>query len=269
MSNFMSKVKNLSQKAAEIKAAIQSVPPKVAEMREAMVATTGQLQQLKAEIHHSVADLKADNESSLSEALQEINNSADVFAKAGFVVTGVDLEISPVQRMLVHLAKAEDVHPSVLRTLLSANQRCRTTHAILSSLLQAKQMAETVEFNHLDYSKVTVGVGPIPSVRLSWRMAEADEAPLVQSQAAIPQPSPAAAPAPVAPTIFGQSSFFEQRPARATTGPIGAEVAPPKVTATSMPPSPPVQIATEPAATMKEISTDPLARFKKMPNLAK
>jgi chromosome segregation ATPase len=168
MKRFISKVQNLSQKAAEIKAAMQQVPPKVAEIREAVAATTGQLQQLKSEIHYSVADLKADNEDRLSEAMQEINASAAVFVQAGFILSGVDLEISPVQRMLVHLTKAEDVHASMLRSLVSANQHRRTTHAILSSLLQANQMADTVELGDLVYDEVIVGVGPIPSVRLRW-----------------------------------------------------------------------------------------------------
>jgi hypothetical protein len=110
MKQFISRVQNLSRKAAEVKAAMQQVPPKVAEIREAVAATTGQLQQLKSEIQYSVADLKADHEDHLSEALQEINGSAEVFAKAGFVLSGVDLEISPVQRLLVHLARVEDVH---------------------------------------------------------------------------------------------------------------------------------------------------------------
>ena len=71
MKQFISRVKNLSQKAAEIKAAMQQVPPKMAEIREMVTATTGQLQQLKSEIQYSVADLKADSEHHLSEALQE------------------------------------------------------------------------------------------------------------------------------------------------------------------------------------------------------
>jgi len=266
MSNFMSRVKNLSQKAAEIKAAIQSVPPKVAEIREAMAATTDQLQQLKSEIHHSVADLKADNESSLSEALQEINGSADVFAKAGFVVTGVDLEISPVQRMLVHLAKAEDVHQSVLRALISANQKRRTTHAILSSLLQAKQMAETVEFNHLDYSEVAVGVGPIPSVRLCWRMQDVDQ-PTVSQAAPTVSPPPLTASAPASQSVFGQGSFFEKRSPQ--PAPAKAELPAAKIPALSVSASDPETVENTPVEPIPEVSTDPLARFKKMPNLSK
>ena len=178
MKQFISKVKDLSQKAAEIKAAMQQVPPKVAEFREAVASTAGQLQQLKSEIQYSVADLKADQEDHLSEALQEIHNSAATFEKAGFVLDGVDLEISPVQRALVHLLRTEDVHPSVLRSLVQANQHRRTTRAVLSSLLQAKQMAETVEVGDLTYNEVVVGIGPIPSVRLCWRAEQPEPAPV-------------------------------------------------------------------------------------------
>jgi hypothetical protein len=263
MKQFMSRVKNLSQKAAEIKAAIQQVPPKVAEIREAVAATTGQLQQLKSEIHYSVADLKADQEDSLSEAMQEINSSVDVFAKAGFVLNGVDLEISPVQRMLVHLARVEDAHASVIRSLLSANQHRRTTRAILSALLQAKQMAETVEFNSLVYDEVAVGIGPIPSIRLCWRPEEIEAVEMVQPQPAFPQPPPLAASAPAPQSVFGSSPFFEKREPR-----------PVPVTTTISEVPTGAGWGSQKASTEKpvvspgsEVSTDPLARFKKMPDL--
>jgi hypothetical protein len=267
MKRFISKVQNLSQKAAELKAAMQQVPPKVAEIREAVAATTGQLQQLKSEIHYSVADLKADNEDHLSEALQEINSSVDVFAKAGFVLNGVDLEISPVQRMLVHLAKVEDVHVSVLRSLLSANQHRRTTRAILASLLQAKQMAETVEFTDLIYNEVAVGIGPIPSVRLCWRPEEIETTPVVQAAPMVSAPPALAASAPLtAPSsMFGTSPFFERREAQ----PV------PLATQTSATTTVAAAVAKAPLSgapqTVAEVvaSHDPLARFKKMPNLSK
>lgn len=273
MKQFISRVKNLSQKAAEIKAAIQQVPPKVAEIREAVAATTGQLQQLKSEIHHSVADLKADNESRLSEALQEINASAEVFVKAGFLLNGVDIEISPVQRMLVHLAKVEDVHTSVLRSLLSANQHRRTTHAILSSLLQANQMADTVELGDLVYDEVIVGVGPIPSVRLCWRGEEVEAAPVVKPTQPISLPSSTAAAAAAPQSVFGQSSYFERRTPQPT--PVAVPTTAPVVSASKVSPSVTRSVEesheigsphTDLSAKEKE---DPLARFKKMPDFSK
>ena len=271
MKQFISKVKNLSQKAADIKAAMQQLPPKVAEVREAVAATTGQLRQLKSEIQYSVADLKTDDESGLTAALQEINASAGVFAKAGFVLSGIDLEISPVQRMLVHLANVEAVHTSVLRSLQSANQHRKTTHAILSSILQAQQMAETVELTELSYAEIAVGVGPVPSVRLCWRAKEVEErtVPPVPGQT-IPLSSPVTA---AAPSAFGQSSFFEKRPAE--PAPIAAQAHAVAVAAPAPAISAPLPAFPERRSVIEsEVSTggqkeDPLARFKRMPDLSK
>lgn len=265
MKKFFSTVQNLSQKAAEIKAAIQQVPPKVAEIREAVAATTGQLQQLKSEIHFSVADLKADHEGHLSEALQEIHNSSDVFAKAGFALDGVDLELSPVQRILVHLLRQEDVHASVLRALIDANQHRRTTRAILSSLLQAKQMAETIDLGELVYNEVVVGIGPIPSVRLCWR-PEADEVQAAYQPATAPklESSPAPTATSPAPSVFASGSFFE----RSAANPISQPAAP-------GPSLPSIAIPETKTHTVEETkmspapATDPLARFKKMPVLGR
>jgi len=267
MKQFISKIQNLSQKAAEIKAAMHQVPPKVAEIREAVAATTGQLQQLKSEIQYSVADLKADHEGHLSEALQEIDSSADVFAKAGLALNGVDLEISPVQRLLVHLARIEDVQASVLRSLLSANQHRRTTRAILSSLLQAKQMADTIELADLIYNEVIVGIGPIPSVRLCWRPEEVEQTSVIQTAPAIAIAPPLATSAPLPPSqpqsVFGTSFFFERREAKHTpaapvvVATIGTEATP---TVAAVPVAHSNVVAAPPPV-------DPLARFKKMPVL--
>jgi hypothetical protein len=267
MKQFISKVKNLSQKAVELKTAMQQLPPKVAEVREAVAATTGQLQQLKSEIQYSVADLKADDETRLTAALQEIDAAAEVFEKAGFILSGVDLEISPVQRMLVHLEKVEDVHTSILRSLQTANQHRKTTHAILSSLLQAKQMAETVTLTDLTYAEVAVGVGPVPSVRLCWR-AEELHAAKVTHPPAIPVTS-SASPSSTAPqSAFAQTSFFEKRtqptPAAAPQLVAASVVQPITVHAPTAEAHKP-----EPTHEVTEARQDPLARFKKMPDLTK
>ena len=276
MKHFISKVKNLSQKAAEIQSAMRQVPPKVAEIREAVAATTGQLQTLKSEIQYSVADLKADDENRLSTALQEINSSEEIFAKAGFILSGVDLEISPVQRLLVHLAQVEDVHASVLRSLMSANKHRRTIHAILSSMLQAKQMAETVELNELNYCELMVVVGPIPSVRLSWRPVEVVEVEEVAPvKPALPLPAPASATAPASQAAFGPGSFFEKRsgtthpatvaaPQSSTAAP-DVEISAPTVSCVEES----VTVASAPDVSAPAVKHDPLARFKKMPDLSK
>jgi hypothetical protein len=273
MKQFFSKVKNLSQKAAELKAAMQQLPPKVAEVRQTIAATAGQLQQLRVDVQSTVADLKADNEQRISQAMLEINASLDVFLEAGFELSGVDLEISPVERLLIHLSKREDVHPSAIRSLISANQHRKTTHALLTALLQAHEMAETVELPELDYTELIVGIGPIPSVRICWRVEEAPEAHAVPTTAQTLQvPPPIAAPAPATLSAFGQSSFFEKLSSQ--PAPVAAKTTAPIAAATKSPVA-----EAEPAEESRETETthglppaekqDPLARFKKMPDLSK
>ncbi|MBC8095125.1 MAG: hypothetical protein H7Y43_04870 [Akkermansiaceae bacterium] len=209
MKRFVTKVQNLSQKAAEIQQAIQSIPPRIAEIRESVSITAGQLQQLRANVQTSVADLRVDNPDRVVEALQEINDNAAVFEEAGYVLSGVDMELSPVERLIVHLDKFEDVPHSAVRALITANQNHKTVHGLLSSLLQAEAVADRVALNALTYRTLIINVGPIPSVRLCWRAGEEVETqePLTVSQATAAIPPAISAPT----SAFTQSSFFEAR----------------------------------------------------------
>ncbi len=277
MKQFISKAKNLSQKAAEIKAAMQQLPPKVAEIREAVASTTGQLQQLRTEIQSSVTALKADNETRISQVLQEINASLDVFLEAGYELSGVDMEISPVQRLMVHLRRLDDVHPSIIRSLVSANPHRSTTNAILEALLQARQVTDKVQLTRLTYCELVVHVGPIPSVRLCWRTEEEPEPETVEKPA-VSAPAPAVSPSP---SGFGESSFFERRTAQAPASPTAAAEATPPTpsprTRVTLP-TPTVAATTRLALTPEakpvaspsgQWTQDALARFKKMPDLSK
>lgn len=276
MKQFISKAKNLSQKAAEIKAAMQQLPPKVAEIREAVASTTGQLQQLRTEVQSSVAALKADNEARIIQVLQELNASLDVFLEAGYELNGVDMEISPVHRLMVRLRKLEDVHPSVIRSLVSANPHRSTTNAILEALLQARQVTDKVQLTRLNYCELVVHVGPIPSVRLCWRAEEEKPEPEAADKLAVPSPAPAAPPSS---SSFGQSSFFERRTPQASA-PAAEETSPPtpspraRVTistpAAATPNKPPATPEPKPAASPPTAWTsDALVRFKQMPDLSK
>lgn len=275
MKRFVSKVQNLSQKAAELQQAIQSVPPKIAEIGQTVAMTKGQLQQLRAEVQSTATDLRADNEERLLDALREINGSVEVFHQAGFDLGGVDLELSPVHRLIVHLNKIDNVSQSRLRSLMSANQHRKTTHALLAALAQAEAVAEKVELTDLTYQTLVVNVGAIPAVRLCWRPEE------LASEAVLTSVSPvASAPAnvPAASPVFGQSSFFEQRSLQAA--PAGA----PAVAVQT--PAPAVSVETHSAEAVEEAAPpaeakaaegsppddwrrEALDRFKKMPGVSK
>ena len=282
MKQFLSKVKDLSKKAVEIKAAMQLVPPKVAEIREAVAATAGQLQQLRVDVQSSVVNLKANSEDHLSRAMQEINSSLDVFLEAGFELSGMDLEISPVQRLFVHFNRLEEVHPSRLRAVIANVQHRKTTQAILTSMLQGQEMADTVQLSELtkfDFRELIVSMGPIPSVRICWRPEETAEAEKVAQPAkTIPTSAPAAQTTqPAAPqSAFTQTSYFEKRTSQSLSLPAATTSATPPAEAFAPQPQPSrVRLpaaessAAETTSTTTGSKQDPLARFKKMPDLSK
>jgi len=263
MKKFVHKVQEIGNKAAQIKAALESVPPKVAEVRQAVAATASQFQQLRNDVQSQVTALRADSEDKLIETLREIDCSVATFREAGYELFDVEMELGIPQRLIVDLEKVEDISHSRLRTIAAANEGNKTTHAILSALLKAEEMADRVDLANLTYRRLMVYVGPLPVVRLCWHSNAVEEHSVLSASA----PAQAASSAPAASafstsSMFGSSSFFEQRsPARA---PAAASENVPSSTAAA--PSAPAPSAPPAPAGGHE---DPLARFKKMPDLSK
>src|SRR5678815_5261809 len=169
MKKIIHKIQDLGQKAAHVKQIIEAVPGQAAHIRESVLMTAGQLQQLRHDVQSTVTGLRADNDDRLAQALREIDGSAATFLEAGYELTGVDVEASPPQRLIVHLEKHESVPESTLRTLLSANSGRQTVYALLAALAKADALSEKVTLSHLNYRELTVHVGPTPTIRLCWR----------------------------------------------------------------------------------------------------
>jgi hypothetical protein len=259
MKKFISRVQDLSQKAAHLKAAAQRAPAQMRDLRESVLATAGEFQQLRSDVQSSVSGLRADSEENLVLALAELNDSIEIFAEAGYDMEGVDLELSPVQRLIVHLCKFEDVSEAGLELLLASISGRKTAHAVLASLIKAEQLADRVSLTNLIYRELTIYVGPVPTVRLCWRPEELETetgpapAPAISSAPAIPQPPPL------------PSSFFEPRP-QATPAPVtpAVGIAP---AAAPAPVAAPQETAAPNPALGGDWKRSALDRFKKMPDL--
>ncbi len=267
MKKFITKVQDARQKAAQIASVIESAPARAAELREAVLATAGQMHQMRRTVQDAAHGLVADDEERLLAALHEIDARAGTFREAGYDLENVEMELAVPQRLIVHLEKVADVSFSTLRSLADANASHPTTHAILTALLKAEDMSDKVRLQHLQYHQLTIYMGPVPTVRLCWCAPQETHAmvppPVPASPAAHAKVTPVVASAPAGSsfgTLLGQGSYFEARPAvahAAVSPEIAASVSPSAVTHT---PS-----ATQ-TSTAKE---DPLARFKKMPDLSR
>jgi hypothetical protein len=285
MKRVIHRIQALGEKAAQLKHAVEGAPAVAAGIRDAVAVTAGQLQQLRADVQTGVSGLRVEDEERLLAALREVSANTDVFEQAGFGLSGVDVELGLLRRIVVRLDKFEEVSLSRLRSIHASSAGRPTVQALLNALIKAEEMAAKVALPDLTYRQLIVDVGPAPTVRVCWRPDPAlvDAEPTAVKEApTVPPTVPPVLAAP--PSIFGKSSFFEPR--TAATAPVAQSSAtsgaPPGVPAPT--PSSNVYPPSQPVPSMLVItgSADSAAgaepggwrrgaldRFKKMPDLSK
>lgn len=271
MKRITQRWQNLTQKAAQIKQVVESVPPKVADIREAIATTTGQIQQMRADVQNAVAGLQADTEERLVQSLREIDLAAPTFQAAGFDLTGVDMELGLNRRLLAHFEWIEDVPEHDVRAALTKCQGQKTVHAMLSALVHAGKLADRVELANMGCESLVVHVGPTPSVRVCWR-TPVEEVPVpVAAPAATTAPATGSATSSVPNPVFGAGSYFEPRAAvprtPASAAPVATEREPAAPPPSATMPSPLPAAYAPPAPERGDWRRNALDRFKRMPNL--
>lgn len=274
MRKFISKVQDVSKKAAEIKEAVEGMQGKAAELRQAVVMSAAELQQIRSDVQNSMSGLRANSEDGVLKAMRDINDGTATFEEAGYELTGMDLDMAITQRLAVEFRKFEDVSVSTLRHLHSSATN-ETVKSILSSFIKAEETAGSIELTHLKYDGIILDVGAVPLIRLLWRSdtwVEQQQTIVETTSGADPAPSPA--PQASATSAFG--SFFEER-----TVPVSSTTPAPAVTqshetataetasaaapaGTSPATSPATESSSKPASTASALD-----RFKKMPDLTK
>lgn len=264
MKTITGKVQRLAQRAAELKQLAESAPAKIAEARATLATATSDVQKLRADIISSVGTLRAETDTQLISALREIDGSADVLADAGYLLERADLDLGPTRRVTVTLERVEDVDEIKLKHLISANSHEPTLHAILQAILKADRLTGSVDLEELNFTKLTIDVGLIPSVRVGWTTNTPRRASFTT---ATPIPPPVVS---TLPSAFGQGGgFFERRDASSS---VPAQ--PLTVTTAAAPvviqQAAPVVVQQPPAPTvLTQNRASALDRFKKMPDLSK
>ena len=295
MNKVLTRLQALRDKATQLKQAVDSAPAKAAQLRDAVNATTGQLQQLRTDVQGTVASLRADTESSLAETLIELDGGIGTLARAGYDLTGVDIEQGQLPRVIVHLEQLEDARTTPLENLVRECAGKRTLMGILNALIRAEAMEDKVKLADLSFTGLIIHIGPVPTVRLCWRRRAEDaeeEVPLfAQKMAPALNSEPSAQPAPPPLPNYGTSSFFEKPAAVVPTpaAPAPAAVVQPtlypqpvaaELAQASLAPTPSRSSIRSPSSSAKSSPSestpgtgdwrkDALARFKKMPDLGR
>jgi hypothetical protein len=255
-------IRKLNEHVATAGNFAQTAARQIEEIRHTVANTTGQLQSLRAELPQWANDLHAGSEERIAEALAEVNQSDELLEQAGFAIGGIDLEISPAQRVIVHLMMTREVAPREIERLAQSRPP-GVQRALLSALAKARTMGQSFAPEGLPDHRVQIALGPIPTVRLVWRNEATDSPTPVPLPAASTGQSTAGAATPAFASSLSQSpgGFFgssatirlPESPAP-TTSPSKPEIAHSPAEATSQLPA---EAAPAPV--------DPLARFKVMP----
>lgn len=260
MKKIFEKIQSYGEKAGQFREILETMPEKAAQVRDAVTMSAGQLHEIRKDVQATVAGLRTSNEGELTAALNEVRAGERELRRAGYELAGVEMELDPVQRLILLLDKVEDVRDSDLQSVLSANTHKQTLHGVLSSLVKAESIAEQFELGDLEYRRLRVNVGPLPALRLIWRRDEP-----VREPATVERSTPLAGEAkPTSRTtsVYQPGSMFARREPAATNTP--REPATPVAPAETTPePSTPVTTPDRSAAW----SSGALDRFKKMPKL--
>lgn len=271
MKKMLRRAKELSEQAERVRELLESAPERIEQAKGIVTLTTSQLQQLRTDVQSSIAGLRAETGDAVTGAVRELNEGGQTFIRAGYALSGVDMELGIAPRVTAHLERVEEVGIPAIRALLTPNSDRRIVHGILSALVKAEELAESTQFDGMEYTEVSIQVGPAPTIRLRWRASSAE----VETHTSTPPPIPGAAvaaapsaaaaqPAAPATTMFAQTSYFEPR--AATPAPLRQQVEAPS---TETPASTSAASEASRALPAAYAENDPLARFKKMPNLAK
>ncbi len=258
---MLGRIQNLGRQAAQLKQAVEKAPARLAEVREVVAQTAGQLQQLRRDVQVNVAGLRADSDQGVAALLAEIFSEAATLREAGYQIGGVEMEVDPVQRLFVLLDKVDDVPATRLESLLASQATRPGLHGLLASLIKAEAMADALALPGLQYRRLRVEVGPQPTLRLCWQSPGATGLPSASTPVAI-SVTPSASP--TLSTLLGEGSYFQRRPA---SSPSAAASAPP------LSPAPESAATTSPAAVepdhAEKWQASVLDRFKKMPDLGR
>lgn len=268
MKKMLRRAKELAEQADRVRELLETAPERIEQAKGIVTLTTSQLQQMRTDVQASIAGLRADTGDAVTAAVRELNEGAPTFLRAGYALSGVDMELGIAPRVTAHLERVEEIGIPAIRALLAPNNDRRTIHGILSALVKAEELADSTHFEGMEYTEVSIQVGPAPTIRLRWRLSASEVETFASTPPPIPGAAVAAAPAPApaqpetsATPMFAQSSYFEPRSSAAKPAsplPVASE------------PTPlPTRLKSPAPTAANDAKHDPLARFKKMPDLSK
>lgn len=199
MSKWVNRVKDLKQKAIDVKAALDQAPETIAQIRHSVESTKEQLQQLKSDVEQGAQDLiprdlpnrtsdlksvrnkeessekkvkptEAPTQSKLniSDAIRELNASRLPLQKAGYLVSRVKVSPQSTHPLQITIQLHASLSVLALQKLRSEFSQQPFTKALIESLIQAEGLTRSYAIHHLSPREVKVKLGQSTSFSVIW-----------------------------------------------------------------------------------------------------
>lgn len=115
-----------------------------------------------------LSNLKDYGVEKINDIWSQIENSSDVFAKTGYSITSIQINVAIPPVITLSLNQVENISDEEEEKLLLAHKDQTFLYAILVALFKANAIQKSINSVHYKFSGLTIGMGITPSIEMKF-----------------------------------------------------------------------------------------------------
>ncbi len=115
-----------------------------------------------------LSNLKDYGVEKINDIWSQIENSTDVFAKTGYSITSIQINVAIPPVITLSLNQVENISDEEEEKLLLAHKDQTFLYAILVALFKANAIQKSINSVNYKFSGLTIGMGITPSIEMKF-----------------------------------------------------------------------------------------------------
>lgn len=120
---------------------------------------------LKKEVMDNIKDYSLDK---INEAWTQIEGSTEIFAKTGYSITAININVALPPTLTLSMNRIEDISDTEEEKLLEENKDKTFLYAILVALFKANAIQQSIHTSNYKFTGLTLGLGIPPSLEMKF-----------------------------------------------------------------------------------------------------
>ena len=133
-----------------------------------MKASAASLKDKAGDLKDKAGDLQNAGIDKIKDFMNDLNDMIPVLQEIGFRMNEVEVELGLPPKVVPHFEQTEVIEQEKIDEVLAKYKDQKITSLILSSLLKAATLKESVKIGDLKFSEVEIELGAIPSVNVKF-----------------------------------------------------------------------------------------------------